>query len=154
MALANPRFEDSYGRIFGSDIGMDEGADEFFYAFYDRFLRDPGIAAMFANTDRDRQVSMLKKSLFQLVTYYVVGEPNAELDRLATIHDRLGIDANAFDVWMEALVDTAAEFDEQWNEATRLAWCWALAPGIAYMRLMSGAYRRAGANNSPDTASR
>ena len=86
---------------------------------------------------------MLKKSLFQLVTYYVVGEPNAELERLAHVHDRLGIDASAFDTWMLALVETAAEFDDQWDEATRLAWCWALAPGIAYMRLMSGRSRRA-----------
>jgi hypothetical protein len=93
---------------------------------------------------------MLKKSLFQLVTYYVVGEPNAELDRLAAIHDRLGIGANAFDVWMEALVDTAEKFDAQWDEATRLAWCWALAPGIAYMRLMSGQSRRNTGMNRAD----
>ncbi len=142
MSLPNPRFEESYARLFGSDIGMDEGADEFFYAFYDRFLQNPAIAAMFENTDRMRQVTMLKKSLFQLVTYYVVGEPNAELDRLAAVHDRLGIDANAFDVWMQALVDTVEQFDAEWDEATRLAWCWALAPGIAYMRLMSGQSRR------------
>lgn len=142
MSLPNPRFEDSYARIFGSDIGMDERADEFFRAFYDRFLQDPSIAAMFENADRERQVVMLKKSLFQLVTYYVVGEPNAELDRLAAVHDRLGVDPNAFDVWMQSLVDTAEEFDREWCEATRLAWCWALAPGIAYMRLMSGKTRR------------
>ncbi len=137
MSLANPRFEDSYARIFGSDIGMDGRADAFFNAFYDRFLQDDSIAAMFANTDRERQVVMLKKSLFQLVTYYVVGEPNAELDRLAAVHDRIGIDPNAFEVWMQALIETAQEFDSQWDEATQLAWCWALAPGIAYMRLMS-----------------
>jgi len=142
MSLPNPRFEDSYARIFGSDIGMDERADDFFHAFYDRFLQDASIAAMFENADRERQVVMLKKSLFQLVTYYVVGEPNAELDRLASVHDRLGIDPVAFDVWMQALVETAEEFDTDWDEATRLAWCWALAPGIAYMRLMSGKSRR------------
>ena len=36
---------------------------------------------------------------------------------------------------MQALIDTAAEFDPEFEEATELAWCWALAPGIAYMRL-------------------
>jgi hypothetical protein len=81
---------------------------------------------------------MLKKSLFQLVTYYVVGEPNAELDRLAEAHDRLGVDPNAFDVCMQALVETAEQFDSEFDEATQLAWCWALAPGVAYMRLKSG----------------
>jgi len=138
MGLENPRFEASYARLFGDDIGMDARADLFFHAFYDRFLSNPEIADLFRSTDRERQVVMLKKSLFQLVTYYVVGEPNAELDRLAAVHDRLGIDPNAFDRWMEALLDTAACFDDEWDEATRLAWCWALAPGIAYMRLKSG----------------
>jgi len=137
MALPNPKFEDSYARIFGHGISMDESADDFFYAFYDHFLSDPKIADMFVDTDRRRQVTMLKKSLFQLVTYYVVGEPNSELDRLAEAHDRLGIDPNAFDAWMQALVETAEQFDTEFDETTRLAWYWALAPGIAYMRLRS-----------------
>lgn len=136
MALANPRFEESYARIFGHGIGMDDSADDFFQAFYRSFLDKPGIAALFANTDIERQVGMLKTSLFQLVSYYVVGEPTAELDRLALVHRSVGIETDMFDIWMQALLDTAAEFDEQFDEATALAWCWAFAPGIAYMRLM------------------
>ena len=62
MTLPNPRFEDSYARIFGSAIGMDEGADDFFYAFYDRFVQDPDVAALFERTDRDRQVVMLREA--------------------------------------------------------------------------------------------
>jgi truncated hemoglobin YjbI len=136
MALANPRFEESYARIFGHGIHMDDGADEFFQSFYVNFLNKPGIAALFANTDIERQVGMLKTSLFQLVSYYVVGEPTAELDRLALVHRRVGVESDMFDVWMQALLDTAADFDTQYEEATALAWCWAFAPGIAYMRLM------------------
>ena len=136
MTLPNPRFEESYARIFGHGVSMDEGADDFFRTFYSKFLKDPDIAVLFANTDLGRQVAMLKKSLFQLVSYYVVGEPTAELDRLALLHKKLGIAPEAFDVWMQALIDTAAEYDDGFDEATRLAWCWALAPGIAYMRLV------------------
>ena len=136
MALANPRFEESYARIFGHGIHMDDSADEFFQSFYVNFLDKPGIATLFANTDIERQVGMLKTSLFQLVSYYVVGEPTAELDRLALVHRRVGIESDMFDTWMQALLDTAADFDAQYDEATGLAWCWALAPGIAYMRLM------------------
>ncbi len=138
MTLPNPRFEESYARIFGHGISMDESADDFFRTFYDRFLEDPDIAVLFAETDLSRQVAMLKKSLFTLVSYYVLGEPTAELDRLAMVHKRLGIAPEAFDVWMQALIDTAQEYDDQFDEATCLAWCWALAPGIAYMRLMLG----------------
>ena len=150
MVLPNPRFEESYARIFGHGVSMDEGADDFFRSFYDKFLQDPEVAVLFADTDLSRQVTMLKKSLFQLVSYYVVGEPTAELDRLAQLHKKLGIAPEAFDVWMQALLDTAAEYDAAFNETTRLAWCWALAPGIAYMRLMLN--RREGAARSDKDA--
>ncbi len=136
MTLPNPRFEESYARIFGHGVSMDESADDFFRTFLDKFLQDPEIAVLFADTDLSRQVAMLKKSLFQLVSYYVVGEPTAELDRLASLHKKLGIVPQAFDVWMQALIDTAAEYDDAFDETTQLAWCWALAPGIAYMRLV------------------
>ena len=135
MALPNPRFEESYARLFGHGITMDESADDFFRTFYEKFLIDPDVAALFADTDIDLQVRMLKKSLFQLVSYYVVGEPTAELDRLAFIHIEQGVEPSMFDVWMQALLDTAAQFDQDFDETTSLAWCWAFAPGIAYMRL-------------------
>jgi len=135
MGLANPHFEESYARIFGDGIGMDESADDFFRAFYQRFLSQPTIADLFEHTDHDRQVRMLKKSVYQLVTYYVARESNAELDRLAAAHHSMGIAANAFDIWLEALLATVEEFDPQWDQTTRLAWCWALSPGMTYMSL-------------------
>ena len=136
MALPNPKFEESYARIFGHSISMDESADDFFRTFYDNFLQHPDVERLFANTDIKRQVVMLKKSLFQLVSYYVVGAPTAELDRLAELHLRVGITADMFDLWMQALLETAAQYDDEFDDATSLAWCWAFAPGIAYMRLV------------------
>ncbi len=135
MALPNPRFEASYARIFGQDVGMDERADEFFTAFYNRFLEEPGIADMFTATNVVRQVQMLKKSVFQLVSFYVVDAPTPEMERLAMLHHQLGLAPDLFDAWMRALLDTAARYDSEYDEVTELAWCWALAPGIAYMRL-------------------
>ena len=135
MALPNPHFEASYARIFGQDVGMDERADEFFTAFYHRFLNEPGIADMFAGTNIVRQVQMLKKSVFQLVSFYVVNAPTSEMERLAILHQRLGLSGDLFDAWMRALLDTVRDYDPQYDELTEIAWCWALAPGIAYMRL-------------------
>ena len=135
MALPNPHFEASYARIFGQDVGMDERADAFFASFYEHFLESPGIAKLFAGTNVARQVQMLKKSVFQLVSFYVVGQPTAELERLAALHNNLGLSPALFDTWMRALLDTAAQFDPEFDETTELAWCWALAPGIAYMQL-------------------
>lgn len=136
MPLANPRFEQSYARIFGPGVTMNEGTDDFFQAFYARFLEHPEVAALFTNTDLQRQVGMLKKSLFQLISYYVVGGPTAELERLGQVHKQLGISSALLDLWMQALVDTARQFDPEFDEAAELGWCWALSPVIAYMQLV------------------
>ena len=137
MGLANPLFEASYGRLFGPDVSMHEGADAFFTAFYHGFLADPQVAQLFANTDMAQQIQMLKRSLFQLVSYYVSGAPTAELQRIRTAHKHLAIPPALFDLWLEVLLDTIERFDPQADEATRLAWCWALAPGITFMRMTS-----------------
>ena len=136
--LTNVHFEDSFGRLFGPNISMDDTADEFFAAFYRRFLEDEGIAKLFANTDMARQIKMLKASLFQLVSFYVTGQVSAELERIAQIHRKVHVRADMFDFWLEALVDTVQEFDEQADERTKLAWAWALSPGITFMRLQLG----------------
>ena len=135
MSLPNPRFEESYGRLFGSDVSVGGMGDEFFAGFYQRFLSTPEVSALFAQTDMERQVQMLKRSLFHLVTYYVTAEPSAELKRIAEIHAHLGVQSNLFDNWLQALLETVREFDLEADEATELAWAWALSPGITYMRL-------------------
>lgn len=135
MAIPNPKFEDSYGRLFGPDIALQKSADDFFYRFYERFLKSEEIAALFRSTDMDRQVQMLKRSLVNLVAYYVTGEPGADLRRIAQLHQRLQVKPQMYEHWLLALVETVLEFDPQADEETRLAWCWAMSPGITYMRL-------------------
>ena len=135
MPLDNPRFRESYERLFGVDVTMGESADRFFERFYDLFLEDPEVAELFAGTGMQRQVQMLKKSLFQLVSFYVLNEPSAELSRLAEIHKAVGVSPVMFDLWMQALLKTVEEFDPEFNELTELSWCWALAPAMTYMKL-------------------
>ena len=135
MALPNPRFEASYERLFGGDVAMAGRGDVFFRAFYRRFLGLPDVARLFAGVDMARQVEMLRKSLFILASYYVLGEVSPELKRIAAVHQRIGLSSRMFDDWMRCLLDTVAEFDPETDEATLLAWGWALAPGITYIRL-------------------
>lgn len=135
MAVSNPRFEDSYARLFGSGVTLDENADEFFEKFYRRFLSSERVSGLFAHTDMDRQIAMMKHSLFYIVSYYVTNAPSAELDRLATLHRQLELEVDMFDEWLDALIHTVAESDSEADEATLLAWCWAMMPGITYMRL-------------------
>lgn len=141
----NPLFDESFARIFGDGVGLSDASTPFFEAFYRHFLQDPQIADAFSQTDMSRQVSMLRKSFFHLVAFYVSHEPSAELARIARIHQRIGIEGSFYELWLDALVDAVREFDPDCDQATELAWRWALAPGITYMRLL---------DQLPDGASR
>ncbi len=133
--MTNPLFDASYRRLFGDEIAVDAGADEFFVAFYRRFLSHAEIKALFEQTDMARQVVMLRKSFFHLAGFYITNEPSGELQRMARVHDNLGIGAEHYDLWLDCLVATVAEFDSEGDLATELAWRWALTPGITYMKL-------------------
>ncbi|MDZ7669009.1 MAG: globin domain-containing protein [Gammaproteobacteria bacterium] len=132
--MNNPLFDASYRRLFGGDVAAGQ-SDPFFAAFYRRFLADPDIAAMFRDTDMDRQVVMLRKSFFHLAGFYVTNAPSGELERVAQIHTRLGITSAHYDQWLDCLVATVAEFDPDCDHATELAWRWALTPGVTFMKL-------------------
>ncbi len=133
--LINPLFDASYARLFGSDVTMDERSDGFFAAFYRHFLKDPDIHELFRETDMRRQVVMLRKSFFQLAAFYVTNSPSAEMERIGFIHHRLGVTNEHFDRWLDALVATVVEMDPQCDQATELAWRWAMSPGITYLKL-------------------
>ena len=132
----NPLFDASYARVFGEGVGISSESDPFFQSFYRHFLADPEIAAVFSQTDMSRQVSMLRKSFFHLVAFYVSHEPSAELARIAQVHQKIGIRSSYYDRWLDALVSAVREFDPFCDQATELAWRWALTPGITYMRLL------------------
>lgn len=133
--MDNPLFDASYRRLFGGHIAMDESADPFFASFYARFVSDPAIAERFRGTDMSRQATMLRKSFFHLAGFYVTGAPTGELERMARLHVRLGIGAELYDRWLDCLIATVAERDPGCDRATELAWRWALAPGITFMKL-------------------
>ena len=139
---ANPLFDASYGRIFGSGVRLGEESDLFFAEFYKNFLLESEIAEFFRETDMARQVSMLRKSFFQLVAFYVSGEPSAELERIALIHHKLGLSSGHYDQWLDSLVGTVRNKDDQCDLATELAWRLALTPGITYMKLYGALTRR------------
>ena len=136
--MDNPRFVASYCRLFQTDkvgvLGDAEANQVFFRQFYKRFLRNPDIAALFANADMERQVNMLKASLFHLIDCLDQGRPSRELVRLGALHYQLGITPKALDEWFSALIDTVEFMDPMCDEPTKLAWCWAVAPGIFYLK--------------------
>lgn len=133
MTIPNPHFEASYERIFGTDNEHQE--NEFFECFYQIFTRNEDVRLMFAETDMSKQIHMLKRSVFDLVGFYVTGIPSAEIIRLADIHRQLNIDSLWLDHWLAALVDTVDAMDPEADELARLGWMCAMLPGITLMRL-------------------
>jgi hemoglobin-like flavoprotein len=126
-------FRDSFQRVLG------EGAynPAFTGRFYEIFLsRSPAIAARFEKTDMSAQKTMLHDSLLTLATFHRDRVLTGELRRLAAIHGRRRHDvpAELYELWLDALVATVAEFDSDYEDEVGLAWRIALSPGICYMQ--------------------
>ena len=68
---------------------------------------------------------MLRRSL-ELTAGATAGTPEAlrEINERATTHDRhhLNIEPALYDVWLETMIETARDFDDQWDETIEAAW--------------------------------
>lgn len=135
--MTNTRFEASYERLFGRDLGGSEQADGFFVRFYEHFLSSEDVAQRFADVDMAQQIRMLRRSFYLIAGFYITEEPSGELDRLAQSHREMAISPALFDRWADAVVATVREMDPECDEATELAWRWAIAPALTYFKLAS-----------------
>jgi truncated hemoglobin YjbI len=127
--------EASYARVFGRGATMNAQAEAFFDDFYRRFCAHEDVAARFADTDMAKQITMLRKSFYHLISFAAVdAPPGHELLRLAERHQHLGIEPSLYNRWVDSLIDTLAEWDPEFDTATALAWRAALAPGITIMK--------------------
>ncbi|WP_163557770.1 globin [Halomonas sp. NO4] len=125
-------FDASYVRVLSREV---EG-QSFFEAFYERFLvASPEVAAKFRDTDMARQRAMLKKAFYHLLAFYASSHADYYLQEVAISHSRahLDIPPALYDLWLETLIDTARDFDEQFNDDVELAWRLVMTPGIVYM---------------------
>ena len=132
------RFEASFSRIFGNQVGITEAGEAFFVRFYDVFLASPRVREMFLRTNMGRQVTMLRRSVYELVTFYVTGTLSEPLRRVAQIHQHLPITPDLYDRWLDALIATVREFDPECDELTEAAWRFAMTPGITYIKIWCG----------------
>ena len=130
-------FEESYDRVVGHGIGITERGEVFFRRFCEIFFQSSDdIAEKFAATDIDKQVRVLQKATFQLISFYLVKNDNDYLREIARIHDQahLNIPPDLYDLWLDALVMTVAEMDPHYRPETALAWQVVMTPGILYLK--------------------
>ena len=133
MSLANPHFEASFERIFSNQAHADD-KDSFFELFYAEFTKDAEISRMFKGTNKNRQIHMLKRSVYDLVNLAVTDIHSSELTRLITVHTKLDTTPVQLDKWLEALLRTVEQFDPDFDDLVRLAWICAMTPGITLFR--------------------
>jgi truncated hemoglobin YjbI len=124
-------FHDSYLRCVVSD------QDGFFHRFYELFTAaDRIVAEVFANTNMERQVSMLQESLLYLIDFANSKTASARMQRIASYHgsDELDVPSHLFDLWVDCLVSTVRERDAAFEPDVEVAWRVFLAPGIAFVK--------------------
>lgn len=103
-----------------------EEDESFIPSFYKRFLATSDeIKDKFRHTDFEKQNKMLIRSL-KLAAGATIGEPKAlqELRDRAETHDRhhLNIKPELYDAWLNAVIETAREYDAQWNDNIESIW--------------------------------
>ena len=123
--------------VFLLSLSRCERWTDFVDRFYARFLAaSPAIREKFAHTDFDRQKRMLRRSL-ELIASATVGDPDGlrELNDRAETHSRsrLDIRPELYGLWLEAVIETAREFDPAWTLAVESAWRVTLGHGIRHM---------------------
>jgi hypothetical protein len=124
-------FHKSYLRCVVSD------QDAFFNRFYELFTTaDPDVSLAFAETDMERQVSMLQESLLYMIHFANSKTASIRMQRIANFHgsNEMNIPPHLFDLWLDRLVSTVRERDTQFEPQVEVAWRVFLAPGIAFVK--------------------
>lgn len=123
--------------LFLKSVNRCIASDGFLPSFYERFLASSDeIKRKFRNTDFEKQNEMLARSL-QLSAAATAGDQEAlaEMNERATTHDRhhLNIEPQFYEVWLETIVATASNFDDQWSDEIEAAWQRVLSHVVQHM---------------------
>ena len=113
---------------------------DFLSRFYTIFIdTHPAIAETFRGTDWKQQVHLLRHGVSASILYAGGGELGThELQRLHKSHGKKGYDIKPwmYDNWLDALMQTLAETDSQFDP--HLEQRWRDAMGIAIARIRDG----------------
>ena len=113
-------------------------SDAFFRSFYENFFAAcPRAEPMFAETDFERQIRLLRHAIGLLLIFPTqpASEPTI-LTRVAARHSRSDLDVppELYGDFVDALVKTVAEYDTSFSPEIGEAWRRAIAKGVAYMQ--------------------
>ncbi len=123
---------------FDRSLARCDRREGFLDRFYERFFEmSPKIAEKFASTDFVHQKRALRASFHMMLV--AAGDPNEKPDlymrQLARTHSKAHYDIGAefYDYWLNALLATVREYDEQWDHDVENAWEQVMSIGIDYL---------------------
>ncbi|MBI3374589.1 MAG: globin [Betaproteobacteria bacterium] len=123
--------------LFNDSIERCSASPEFLRRFYTLFLASSDtVAKKFEHTDLRKQASLLKASLYIMITASGESDRVVHLERLAKRHSRaeLDIKPELYDLWLDRLVQAVGEFDPMFDAEIEAAWRRMLRPGIDFMK--------------------
>lgn len=98
--------------------------------FYELFVgASPEVAELFRKTDFERQKRMLRDSLYVMLVAAgtTKGPAHDEVERLGRLHRDLGVTADMFELWLDALLQAAREHDVHFSGDLEADWRTALS---------------------------
>ena len=111
---------------------------EFLDAFYKYFMAtSPDIAALFKNTDFQKQKKMLQMSLNMLISYAMgTGVVDGYLQQLGEKHSRTGlnIEPRYYGAWLNSLMKAVEQYDPKFTPELEQAWRACLSKGIELLK--------------------
>ena len=118
-----------------------EANGSFAEVFYNTFLKASSeIAPYFASTDFERQRTLLRDSVYTMVSHHVT-EPEMRglLERLGEAHNRnnRNVLPILYELWLDSICETAEALDPEWSDDLDRHWRARLRPG---MQIIMAAY--------------
>jgi len=126
--------EDEAAELVKASYGRCCLSPSFFEDFYDAFIgASPRVAAKFAETDMERQKSVLRESISYLIMFHRGSQVAAtKIAELAHTHSRSRFDIapDLYALWERTLIETIQKHDERLDVELLEAWKAVLRTGI------------------------
>jgi hemoglobin-like flavoprotein len=107
---------------------------QLFDTIYELFLaKSPEIPPMFARTDFPHQKLMLRESILEMLVFAQTGSGRDEIKRLAERHRQLNVTRAHYGLWLDALCESLARHDSEFNSDLERMWRDSLQKGIELM---------------------
>jgi truncated hemoglobin YjbI len=124
-------------RLTRESLGRCIACETFLQRFYELFTASsPEVGNLFRNTDFERQKRMLRDSLYAILVAAgtTKGPAHHEIERLARFHRDIGVTADMFTLWLDALIAAAREHDLHFTDELETHWRDSMSEAIALMK--------------------